>query len=64
VCYPPCGPKVECPAPASGEAEPVCTDSGCGLDCDADGPGPATVSCPDGMVCGYTTKGNRRCLWQ
>lgn len=63
VCYPPCEEAPECPVPESGEAVPVCTDSGCGLDCDAEGGGPGTVPCPDGMVCGYTGKGYRRCLW-
>lgn len=56
VCYLPCDDDHPCPAPDA-EADAICTLSGCALDC-AGG-----QSCPDGMVCGYTSENARRCIW-
>lgn len=62
VCTLPCMQDDECPAPASGDAQPSCAGQNsdqCVLDCS----GGAT--CPDGMECQQVGPGGmfERCLW-
>lgn len=45
VCTSACAEDCDCPLPANGTADPVCTRDGCVLDC-SEG-----RSCPDGMLC-------------
>ncbi|MBC8067189.1 MAG: choice-of-anchor J domain-containing protein [Deltaproteobacteria bacterium] len=61
-CAPACTDDDSCPAPGSGDADPVCIDFGMGnMNCELEcGEG---ITCPDGMVCadGMTSD---FCIWE
>jgi hypothetical protein len=56
VCAADCGAASDCPAPAGGEAMPICAGepAGCSLDCSGG------AACPDGMECAPTGA----CMWR